>query len=111
MVTNKSAVLAAPDTSYNLSNKILHPILLILFFSSGFSALVYQIVWMRMFSLVFGVTTLAVSTVLTAFMAGLALGSYLAGRFVDRYKNPLRLFSYLEFGIGFFALFFPLLLS
>ncbi len=110
-MASKNTIAAVRRGSYPLTNKIFHPALLMLFFFSGFSALVYQIVWMRMFSLVFGVTTLAVSTVLTAFMAGLALGSYLAGRFVDRSKNPLRFFAYLEFGIGLFALFFPLLLS
>ncbi len=83
--------------------------LLLMFFLSGISALIYQVVWVRMLGLVFGVTTLAVSTVLSAFMAGLAIGSYLGGRFVDRRDDPLRLFAGLQFGIGLFGLLFPAL--
>ena len=51
-----------------------------LFLLSGFSALVYQVLWLRLLSLVFGATVHAASTVLAAFMAGLALGSIAAGR-------------------------------
>lgn len=55
------------------------PLLLVLFFCSGASGLAYQILWLRQLSFVFGVTAYAASTVLAAFMAGLALGSWLAG--------------------------------
>ncbi|MER3406740.1 MAG: hypothetical protein C4289_17545, partial [Chloroflexota bacterium] len=48
--------------------------LALLFFCSGISGLIYQVVWVRMLSLAFGVTVHAISTVLAAFMAGLALG-------------------------------------
>ena len=61
-----------------------------LFFLSGAFALVYEVSWVRALTLEFGSTTLAVSTVLTVFMGGLALGSWLAGRRVDRFVNPLR---------------------
>ena len=81
--------------------------LLVLFFFSGVSSLVYQVVWARMLTVVFGTTLLATSTVLSAFMAGLALGSYVLGRHIDRCKHPLRIFAALEVGIGLFALFFP----
>lgn len=84
---------------------------LILFFFSGASSLVYQVVWVRMLMPVFGVSTFAVSTVLAAFMAGLALGSYWCGRVADRRGNGLRLYALLELGIGVFALIFPLLLA
>lgn len=79
------------------------------FFFSGASGLVFQVIWSRLFSLVFGTTTLALSTVLTAFMAGLALGSYLAGRYADRIKKPIKLYAYAEFGIGAFAFILPLI--
>ena len=49
---------------------------IICFFFSGASGLIFEVIWTRMFSLVFGATTLAISTVLTAFMGGLALGSF-----------------------------------
>ncbi|MCJ7796942.1 MAG: hypothetical protein MUQ56_09285, partial [Thermoleophilia bacterium] len=55
-----------------------------LFFLSGFTSLIYEVIWIRKFGLVFGVTTYAVSTVLAAFFAGLAIGSYAAGRLIDR---------------------------
>ena len=79
----------------------------VLFFFSGVSSLVYQVVWARMLTVVFGTTLLATSTVLSAFMAGLALGSCVLGRRIDRCKHPLRVFAALEAGIGLFALLFP----
>ncbi|MBT5551604.1 MAG: fused MFS/spermidine synthase [Nitrospina sp.] len=59
------------------------PIVYFLFFISGITALVYEIVWTRMLTLVFGHTVFSVSVVLAAFMAGLGLGSYLFGYAVD----------------------------
>ena len=82
-------------------------VLWVLLFFSGVSSLVYQVVWARMLTVVFGTTLLATSTVLSAFMAGLALGSWVLGRYIDRCKHPLRIFAALEAGIGLFALFFP----
>ena len=70
--------------------------LLLLFFLSGASALIYQVLWMRLLALVFGVTVHAASTVLAAFMMGLALGSATAGRFADRVRRPLRAFAIAE---------------
>ncbi|TFG85664.1 MAG: hypothetical protein E4H17_04840, partial [Gemmatimonadales bacterium] len=58
---------------------------LVLFFASGASALAYQAIWGRMLGLVFGNTVFASSTVLSVFMAGLALGGALGGsRFAQR---------------------------
>src|SRR5438270_5356214 len=71
-----------------------------LFFLSGVSALVYELVWQRLLDLVFGVSTLSVSAVLAAFMGGLALGGWLFGRAADRAARPLRLYAWLEAGIG-----------
>ncbi len=82
----------------------------ILFFLSGFSALVYQIAWLRMLALVFGVTVFAASAVLTSFMGGLALGSWLGGRQADRVRHPLRAFALVELGIAASALAVPILL-
>jgi spermidine synthase len=84
---------------------------IVCFFLSGASGLVFQVIWSRLFSLVFGTTTLALSTVLTAFMAGLALGSYLAGRWADRLGDPLRAYALAEAGIGLFALLLPLVVG
>lgn len=88
-------------------SQIMQFVLLLVFFFSGISALIYQIVWIRQFGLVFGVDIFSTSTVLAAFMAGLALGSLLFGRLVDRRKHVLMLFVLLQLGIGVFALVFP----
>lgn len=71
-----------------------------LFFFSGACALIYQITWMRLFRLAMGNTVFTSATVLTAFMAGLALGSWLAGRLADRTGRPLRVYAWLEVFIG-----------
>src|SRR6185312_2251587 len=68
-----------------------------LFTASGAASLIYQVVWMRMLIRVFGVTTLAVSTVVAAFMGGLALGSHLGGRRA-RASAGLELYARLELG-------------
>ena len=88
-----------------------HIVLLVLFFLSGACTLVYQVVWVRMLVLVFGTGAFAVSTVLTAFMAGLALGSFYFGHLADKSENNLRLYAFLELGIAAFALAFPFILS
>jgi spermidine synthase len=59
--------------------------------------------------LVFGATTFAVSTVLTAFMGGLALGSFYFGRRSERVRRPLRLYGFIEIGIGVYGLAVPLI--
>jgi spermidine synthase len=84
---------------------------LLCFFTSGATGLVFEIVWTRQLTLVFGSTTLAISTVLTAFMGGLALGSHLLGKRADRVRDPLRAYALCEGGIGAYALIIPLVLQ
>lgn len=86
------------------------PLLLVLLVCSGVCALVYQVLWLRLLALTFGVTVHAAATVLASFMGGLALGSLLAGRLADRSPNPLRLFGLVEAGIGLVALCSPIVL-
>jgi spermidine synthase len=62
-----------------------------------------------MLGLVFGATTLAVSTVLAAFMGGLAIGSALAGRFAPRIRKPVSAYGWMEIGIAVYAVLVPLL--
>ena len=71
---------------------------------SGMAALIYEVIWTRELSLVFGSTVYAVSMMLTAFMSGLSLGAFLGGRWADRSKNLIALFGTLELGIGIFGL-------
>jgi len=84
--------------------------LCLLFFASGVCGLTYQVLWLRLLALVFGVTVHAASTVLASFMAGLALGAVLAERLARR-GQPLRVFALLEAGIAASALSTPALLS
>ncbi|NNE43899.1 MAG: fused MFS/spermidine synthase, partial [Gemmatimonadetes bacterium] len=88
-----------------------YPVVLLLFFLSGATGLLYQVVWVRLFSFLFGATVLAVSTVLAAFMGGLALGSWWAGRRADRWERPLRAYGWMEIGLAAYAGFVPLLLK
>jgi spermidine synthase len=90
---------------------MIQPIVLLCFFLSGFSGLLYEVLWLRMLILIFGSTTLAVSTVLTSFMGGLALGSFLFGRIMDRQKRPLLYYGLLEGVIGLYALMIPWLFT
>ncbi len=87
------------------------PVLLLLFFASGAAGLVYQVLWTRQLGLVFGVTVYAASTVWASYMAGLALGSYVAGRIGDRARRPLFWFALAETGIGLSALATPVVLE
>ena len=76
----------------------------LMFFLSGAAGLIYQLIWVRKLVLIFGNTTYATSSILTAFMGGLALGSYLFGKYADRSKKPLLTYGYLEAGIGISAI-------
>ncbi len=82
-----------------------------LFFFSGCTGLIYEVLWTRSLTLVFGNTVYAASTVLAAYMGGLALGAWLLGRAADRSGRPLLLYAVLEAAVGFSALLFPVLLQ
>ena len=77
------------------------------FFLSGAAGLIYQVVWTRMLTQIFGNTTYAIATVLSAFMAGLAIGSYLFGKIADRGKNDFLLYGILEAGVGIYGFAVP----
>jgi spermidine synthase len=74
-----------------------HPRLVFaIFILSGAAGLMYEVVWSRQLVLVFGNTTQAVSTILTGFFGGMAVGSFIGGRIADRVKRPLRLYGLIE---------------
>jgi len=87
------------------------PALAVLFFGSGISALVYQVLWTRVLGWTFGVTIYAASAVWASFMAGLAIGSFAAGRVGDRVARPLRWFGTAEILVGLTAIGTPTVLS
>ena len=77
------------------------------FLLSGFAALLYEIVWMRQFAILFGTSEQALAVVLGSYMGGLALGSMIASRLIDRVRRPLWLYGVLEMGIAVCALLMP----
>ena len=87
------------------------PILgLVIVFSSACGVL-YEVIWARQLTLFFGSPVFAVSTVLSALVGGLGLGSFYFRRLADGEKRPLRLYAFLGAGLGIFALIFPTLLD
>ena len=83
--------------------------MLALFFCSGGTALVYEVVWSKFLSQMLGSTIYAQTVVLASFMGGLALGNNLLGRWADKQAQPLRIYGYLEIAIGVYAFMFPTL--
>ena len=82
-----------------------------LFFLSGAAGLIYEVCWTRLLRLPMGNTVASLTTVLTAFMAGLALGSWFAGRRFSHAERPLRIYACLEAVIGIFCLALPFLVA
>ncbi len=82
-----------------------------LFLASGATSLVYETIWERQLHLIFGTSQVAVSTVLAAFMTGLALGGFGGARWADRISRPIRAYALLEAFIGLYALAFPWLVD
>ena len=83
----------------------------ILFFLSGATALVYELLWVRLLYQSFGSTIQSVTTVVAAYMGGLGLGAWLLGRRADRHPRPAALYGWLEIGIGVFGVASPLILA
>ena len=86
-------------------------LLFALFYVSGIAGLIYQVLWLRRLSLIFGVTVYAASTVLASFMAGLAIGSALSSRILRKGISPLTAFGIAEILVGVTGLLSPILLD
>ena len=76
------------------------PALLLLFVGSGFAALVYEVVWFHLLQLVVGASAISLAVLLGSFMGGMCLGSITFARLVSPKLHPLRVYAWLEFGIG-----------
>ena len=88
---------------------MIHAVVLAVFFLSGMSGLVYQVIWVRLFGNVFGNTVYSAAAVTAVFMFGLGVGGYLIGRradaaFLRDTVRPLRLYGYAEMAIGLWCL-------
>jgi spermidine synthase len=81
-----------------------------LFFLSGATALVYELLWVRVLYQSFGSTIQSVTTVVAAYMGGLGLGAWLFGRLGDRHARPAALYGRLEIAIGLFGIASPFVL-
>lgn len=86
-------------------------LLSILFFFSGISSLVFETVFARLLTYTFGNTAHAVSTVLAAFLGGLALGAFVLGRWMDRRGSSLLTYGTLELMVAAYCLFTPQIFS
>ena len=80
------------------------PLLLLLFIGSGCAALIYEVVWFQLLQLVIGSSAVSLGVLLGTFMGGMCLGSFLLPRYVDSSHHPLKVYAYLELGIGLMGL-------
>jgi spermidine synthase len=76
------------------------PGLIVLFIGSGCAALIYEIVWFQLLQLVIGSSAISLGILLATFMGGMCLGSLLLPRRVSPREHPLRVYAFLELGIG-----------
>jgi spermidine synthase len=105
------AVATSPSRPGSRATPSLRGVVLALFVASGAAGLIYQVVWSRELVLVFGNTTQAVATIVTAFMAGLGFGSLIGGRLAGTTRRPLRLYGLVELAVAAMAAFLPLIFS
>ena len=101
------AVATSPPRPASRATPSLRGVVLALFVASGAAGLIYQVVWSRELVLVFGNTTQAVATIVTAFMAGLGFGSLAGGRLAGTSRRPLRLYGLVELAVAAMAFLLP----
>jgi spermidine synthase len=85
-------------------SRAIFPWLLLLLAGSGCAALIYEIVWFQLLQLVIGSSAISLGLLLAAYMGGLCLGSVLLPKYVSSREHPLKVYAYLELGIGVFGL-------
>lgn len=88
-------------------NQKIFRITLLMFFLSGLSSLIYEVIWFKRFTHIWGSSSLAQESVVACFLFGLALGAYLFGRISSRAIKPLLLYAILELIIAVFAFLIP----
>jgi len=79
-------------------------LLLFIFFFSGFSSLIYQIVWQRVLSLYYGVGAISITLIISVYMFGLGIGALFGGLLAEKIKNKMTLYFAVELLIGCFGL-------
>ena len=98
------------DSARLTDDRPLLPFLVLLFVGSGCAALIYEVVWMQLLSLIVGSNAISMGVILGTFMGGMCLGSLLLSKYVKRSEHPLRVYALLELGIGVFGILIPLIL-
>jgi spermidine synthase len=106
MTTTTTTVPASADPA----DRPLLPLLVLLFIGSGCCALIYEVVWLQMLSLIVGSSAISLGVVLGTFMGGMCAGSLLLSRYVARSEHPLRVYAKLEAGIAVCGLLLVVLL-
>src|SRR6186997_2445605 len=99
-ITDQSS---APAAGLSVAQRWL-PALLLLFIGSGCAALIYEIVWFQLLQLSVGSSAISLGILLGIFMGGMCLGSLLLPRVIGPEHHPLRVYAFLELGIGAFGL-------
>jgi spermidine synthase len=92
--------LNSDPTTNPLASRRFLPWLLVLFVGSGCAALIYEVVWLQLLQLVIGSSGISMGVLLGTFMGGMCLGSYLLPRLISSRHHPLRVYAFLELGIG-----------
>jgi spermidine synthase len=103
MQNTYETTLEIPAAEKAVSSRTL-PLLLLLFFGSGFAALIYEIVWLQLLELVIGSSGVSLGVLLGTFMGGMCSGSFVLPRIVSTRAHPLRVYAVLELGIALMAI-------
>ena len=90
---------SAPAAGLSVAQRWL-PALLLLFIGSGCAALIYEVVWFQLLQLSIGSSAVSLGVLLGIFMGGMCLGSLLLPKYIKPDQHPLRVYAYLELGIG-----------
>jgi spermidine synthase len=97
-------------TESSKTDRPLLPFMILLFIGSGCAALIYEVVWMQLLSLIVGSSAISMGVILGTFMGGMCLGSLGLSKYVKRSEHPLKVYAYLELGIAAFGILIPLIL-
>lgn len=74
--------------------------LAIAFFASGLASLVYQVAWQRILTIPLGVGALSTTMVVSVYMLGLGIGSFIGSKIADRTRTPYRLYALIQAALG-----------
>lgn len=74
------------------------------FFLSGLSALIFQVVWQRALTLYYGVGPISITLIVSIYMAGLGLGALLGGYLAEKYEKRIEIYAVIELLVGCFGL-------